>query len=75
LSSDPPLPVARWTMPESGNRYFRIIAPPRDLRLRYDAEVVLEPHLEDPATVTEIAAAKLPFEVMTLSLSEPLLPG
>ena len=50
LSTDPPLPVERWTMPETGNRYLRVIAQPGDLRLRYDAEVVLEPRVEDPAT-------------------------
>jgi transglutaminase-like putative cysteine protease len=65
LSIDPQLPVERWTMPETGNRYLRLIAQPGDLRLRYDAEVALEPQLEDPTNVIEVAAAKLPFEVMT----------
>src|SRR5271170_7741553 len=65
LLTDPPMPVEHWTMPETGNRYLRIIAPSGDLRLRYDAEVVLEPHVEDPAAVTEMGAATLPFEVMT----------
>jgi transglutaminase-like putative cysteine protease len=65
LSTEPPLPVERWTMPETGNRYLRVLAQTGDLRLRYDAEVVLEPRVEDPATVIEVLAAKLPFEVMT----------
>jgi transglutaminase-like putative cysteine protease len=65
FSSEPALPFERWTMPETGNRYLRMIAQPGDLRVRYDAEVALEPQLEDPATVIEVAAAKLPFEVMT----------
>jgi hypothetical protein len=60
LSTDPQLPVERWTMPETGNRYLRVIAQPGDLRLRYEAEVALEPQLEDPASVIEVAAAKLP---------------
>jgi transglutaminase-like putative cysteine protease len=65
LSTDPQLAMEHWTMPETGNRYLRVIAPPGDLRLRYEANVVLDPHIEDPAGVTEVAAAKLPFEVMT----------
>jgi hypothetical protein len=65
LSLDPDLPVERWTMPETGNRYLRVIAQPGDLRLRYEADVVLEPLLENPEAVTEVPAAKLPFQVMS----------
>jgi transglutaminase superfamily protein len=60
LSTDPQLPVERWTMPETGNRYLRVITQPGDLRLRYEAEIALEPQLEDPASGIEVAAAKLP---------------
>ena len=35
-----------------------------DLQLRYEAEVILEPLLENPEAVIEVPAAKLPFEVM-----------
>jgi hypothetical protein len=65
LSLDPDLPVERWTMPETGNRYLRVMAQPGDLRLRYEADVTLEPLLEDPEAVTEVPAAKLPFQVMS----------
>ena len=34
LFLDPDLPVERWTMPETGNRYLRVMAQPGDLQLR-----------------------------------------
>ena len=37
-----------WTMPESGNRYFRLIAPPGAFRIAYDATVRLEHPKNDP---------------------------
>jgi transglutaminase-like putative cysteine protease len=52
-------------MQETGNRYLRVIAPPEDLRLRYNAEVVIDSQLEDPAAVVVVTAANLPFEVVT----------
>jgi hypothetical protein len=33
-------------MQETGNRYLRVIAPPEDLRLRYNAEVVIDSQLK-----------------------------
>jgi transglutaminase-like putative cysteine protease len=57
--------IERWTMPESGNRYLRILAEPGELRVRYEAKVELSPRLEDPDAITEISAGQLPFEVLT----------
>lgn len=65
LTLSPELPVERWTMPESGNRYLRAIVPPGDFTVRYEAVVDLAPQLEAPESVTEIDAERLPFEVMT----------
>ena len=61
----PETSIERWTMPESGNRYLRILAEPGELHVRYEAEVELSPRLEDPDAVTEISAGQLPFEVLT----------
>jgi transglutaminase-like putative cysteine protease len=61
----PKTSIERWTMPESGNRYLRILGEPGELRVRYEAEVELSPRLEDPDAVTEISAGQLPFEVLT----------
>ena len=61
----PKTSIERWTMPESGNRYLRILAEPGEFQVRYEAEVELSPRLEDPDAVTEISAGQLPFEVLT----------
>lgn len=61
----PELPVEHWTMPESDNRYFRVIAPGGDLTVEYSASVALLPGLDDPAAVTEIPVARLPLGVLT----------
>jgi transglutaminase-like putative cysteine protease len=59
----PDLPVERWTMPESGNRYLRVVAGPGEFRLDYTAVAMSEPRLEDPGEVAEVPSGQLPFEV------------
>ncbi len=61
----PEVPIARWTMPESGNRYCRIIAEPGDVRVSYQAEVELTPQLLAADAIAEVAADEMPFEVLT----------
>jgi len=65
LDITPSLPIERWTMPESGNRYLRVQARPGELQLRYEADVAISPMLDSPETVTEVEARLLPFEVLT----------
>lgn len=65
LALAPELPVERWTMPESGNRYLRVLAGPGEFRLEYRGRAWLEPRLEDPGAVGEVPAGELPFEVYT----------
>ena len=65
LAIEPPIEVERWTMPESGNRYFRVIAPPGKLLIEYTAKVELVPELEEPSAVGEISPAKLPLSTFT----------
>ena len=55
----PKTSIERWTMPESGNRYLRILAEPGEFRVRYEAKVELSPRLEDPDAITEISAGQL----------------
>lgn len=64
LTLTPDLPVERWTMPESGNRYLRVEVAPGPFTLDYRAEVSLAPVLEAPGAVTEIPAARLPLSVL-----------
>ena len=59
----PDRPLDRWTMPESGNRYFRLLAPPGTFTISYTARVRWTPTLEDPADVTEMTAETLPLAV------------
>ena len=48
LTISPDLPTERWIMPESGNRYLRVLAHAGELKVRYEAKVSLEPVLEAP---------------------------
>jgi transglutaminase-like putative cysteine protease len=64
LAVTPELPVERWIMPESGNRYLRVHARPGKLTVRYNAIVSLEPVLEDPAGLAAIVPGDLPMWVL-----------
>jgi transglutaminase-like putative cysteine protease len=65
LQLDPALPIERWTMPESGNRYLRLIAPAGGFKVAYVATVRLAHPTEDPAGVHEIPPSELPLTVLT----------
>ncbi|QQP89596.1 transglutaminase family protein [Skermanella sp. TT6] len=56
--------VDRFTMGESGNRFFKVVAPPGKLMVRYRAEVDLDPLVEDPAGVGQVAPIDLPLDVL-----------
>jgi transglutaminase-like putative cysteine protease len=58
------IPVESYAMPESDNRYIRLRVPEGTLTVRYDAEVDLEIHRQDPATIAEIPPGDLPFAVL-----------
>lgn len=64
LSISPRLEIDRWTMPESGNRYFRLKAPPGPLRLEYAATVDLALSEETPSRIGEIPTATLPLSAL-----------
>ena len=52
-------------MPESANRYFRLIAPPGEFKVTYEAVVQLSHPTEDPAAVLEVPPGELPLSVLT----------
>lgn len=58
----------RFTMPESGNRYFRVHAGKGNLTVRYEAVVDLSPEKSVPAAVAEVLPGRLPLEVLTHTL-------
>ena len=63
LTVTPDVPLDRWTMPESGNRYFRLVAPAGSLTIAYEARVRWTPLLEAPDSVSELTAEMLPLSV------------
>jgi transglutaminase-like putative cysteine protease len=65
LRIEPKLPIEDWTMPESGNRYFRLIAPAGGFNVSYEAKVLLSHQLENPAQVREVPPGELPLSVLT----------
>jgi len=62
---EPEMPAESWTMPESGNRYFRLIAPPGGFKITYSAHVRLDHPTEVPNAVQEIPPGELPLSVLT----------
>jgi transglutaminase-like putative cysteine protease len=65
LTFSPKLEPEQWTMPESGNPYFRVNAPAGPLTVEYEARVRLAHTLEEPGAVTELPPAQLPLSVFT----------
>jgi transglutaminase-like putative cysteine protease len=65
LTIQPDMPTESWTMPESGNRYFRLIAQPGAFTVAYAAKVEIAHPLENPAEVHEIPPGDLPLNVLT----------
>ena len=64
LTLSPSLEAERWTMPETGNRYLRVVAPAGRFTLRYEADVDLNPVLESPEEVTEVPAGEIPLPTL-----------
>jgi transglutaminase-like putative cysteine protease len=65
LRIEPELPIEGWTMPESANRYFRVIAPAGSFKITYKATVLLSHPTENPADVFEVPPGDLPLSVLT----------
>ena len=64
LTIEPDIAVEHYVVPESSNRYFRVKAEPGELTVRYDAEIELIVWHDDPASVSEVSPAYLPFSVL-----------
>jgi transglutaminase-like putative cysteine protease len=62
---EPELHTESWTMPESGNRYFRLIAPPGAFKIIYHTKVDLGHPAENPTAVFEVPPGELPLSVLT----------
>jgi transglutaminase-like putative cysteine protease len=64
LTLSPEVPVERYVMPESGNRYVRFEAPAGELTLQYSGLVDIDPLTRDPTGVAEVPLRALPFETL-----------
>ena len=65
LRIEPELLTDDWTMPESANRYFRLIAPAGGFKITYKATVMLSHPTENPAEVFEVPPGDLALSVLT----------
>lgn len=65
LQIDREMPAESWTMPESGNRYFRLTAPAGAFKVSYQAIVRIDHPTEDPSRVHEIPPGTLPLSALT----------
>jgi transglutaminase-like putative cysteine protease len=65
LTIQPEIKIESWIMPESANRYFRLIAPPGGFKVIYEAKVRLSHQAEPPDQVHEVPPGALPMEVLT----------
>src|ERR1700735_4772781 len=59
LRIEPGRPIQDWTMPESANRYFRLIAPAGGFKITYNATVLLSHSIESPGEVFEVPPGEL----------------
>ncbi|WP_417309859.1 transglutaminase-like domain-containing protein [Devosia sp.] len=54
-----------FTVPETGNRYRRLLLPNGTHVFHYHAVVDSTPHIADPSTINELTVSQLPFEVLS----------
>ena len=64
LVFSPPVEPERFRMPETGNRYVRVLAQPGTFQVDYRAEIDLDPIIESPAEIAEITPQFLPMETI-----------
>jgi len=75
LSFEPVIPVRRYEVPDTKNRYLGIVVPQGDLVLDYRAEVDLQVHRADPASIAEHGVADLPLEILPYLLPSRFIPS
>jgi len=64
LHSNSQRSIEEYITSVSGNRYFRLNAPPGNLQISYRATVGLSPYYSDPSTVFEVKPADLPLDIL-----------
>ena len=61
---EPQVQSEEYEVPETGNRYRRMILPPGTHRIVYDAEVETMPFTGRPEEIAEVPVSRLPFDVV-----------
>ena len=75
LNFNPNLPRRFYTVPDLRNRYVQVVAPVGDLLFSYSAEVDLDVHRADPATVHEMDVRDLPLDILPYLLPSRFVPS
>jgi transglutaminase-like putative cysteine protease len=52
------------TAVDSGNRFVRLTVPKGEVSLRYEAQVALDPVIEEPDAIQEVPVERLPLETL-----------
>ncbi|KAB0676026.1 transglutaminase-like domain-containing protein [Aureimonas leprariae] len=68
MTITPDRQIRTYTVPDIRNRYFSLVAQAGPLEVRYEAEVTLDVHRADPATIRETPVAALPLDIMPFLL-------
>lgn len=64
LTLNPQLVGDEKEAPETGNRFLRLTADTGELRLRYSAEIALDPLHQEPDVIDEVPIAALPLDIL-----------
>jgi transglutaminase-like putative cysteine protease len=75
LNFNPNLPRRFYAVPDLRNRYVQVVAPVGELLLSYSAEVDLDVHRADPATVHEMDVRDLPLDILPYLLPSRFVPS
>ena len=75
LLCTPDVELLRYVAPGNHNRYVRALAEPGEFTLSYTAEVDLEVHRADPATVQEMNVRDLPLDILPYLLPSRFVPS
>lgn len=64
FSTSSALPTEAHVVPETGNRYRRMVLPAGQHRIDYAAKIETLPYIGDPGQIAQLPVAELPFEVV-----------
>ncbi len=75
LLTTPDVSQLRYVAPDVRNRYLRILAQPGEFSLSYTAEVDLDVHRANPATIHEMEIRDLPLDILPYLLPTRFVPS